>query len=149
MIWDAKNNLQLIGNNLEDLKIISAYSQDSIVLVKDMVFLKKNRIFVMIVNRFMWEHMEREDSRFNKRTRCAIKFDGVLRVKSKRINQKKGNRRLICMAIKCNEISDENYEVKIFFSGGSIITLIKENLEVVMQDLGASWQVKNIPKHKI
>ena len=144
-----KSNLKLIVRNQEDLRVISAYSQDSIVATKDMIFLKKNRIFIMIVNRFMWEDIEKGIYRQNKRIKCAIKFDGVLRVKSKRINQKKGNRRLICMAIKCNEISDENYEVKIFFSGGSIITLIKENLEVVMQDLGASWQVKNIPKHKI
>ena len=149
MIWDVKNNLKLIGNNLEDLKIISAYSQDSIVLVKDMVFLKKNRVFVMMLNRFMWENMDNEDLRSNKRVRCAIKFDGVLKVKSKRINQKKINKSLICMAVECNEISNENYEVKIFFSGDSMVTLILESLEVVMQDLGAPWGVKNIPKHKI
>ena len=39
----AKGNLKLIGKNQEDLKVISAYSQDSIVTVKDMVFLEKNK----------------------------------------------------------------------------------------------------------
>ena len=34
-------NLKLLGKNQEDLKIISAYSQDSVVAVKDITFLKK------------------------------------------------------------------------------------------------------------
>ena len=45
MSEDAKNNLKLIGKNEEDLKVISAYSQDSIIAVKDMVFLKKTGFF--------------------------------------------------------------------------------------------------------
>ena len=56
---DEKINLKLIGKNKEDLKVLSAYLQDSIVNVKDMVFLKKNRTFIMIVNRFMWEDIEK------------------------------------------------------------------------------------------
>ena len=55
MSVDKKTRLKLIGKNQEDLKVISAYLQDSVVTVKDIVFLKKNRTFVMIVNRFMWE----------------------------------------------------------------------------------------------
>ena len=86
---DAKNNLKLIGNNHEDLKVISAYIQDSIVAVRDIVFLEQNRIFIMIINRFMWENVEKRALRQNKRIRCAIKFEEVLKVKSKEINQKR------------------------------------------------------------
>ena len=149
MSEDAKNNLKLIGKNQEDLKVISAHSQDSIVAVKDMIFLEKNRIFLMMVNRFMWEDIEKGIYRNNKRIRCAIKFEGILKVKSKKINQKNRNKRLECLAIKCNEILSKNYEIIFFFAGGSIITLISESIEVVMNDLGASWNVKYIPKHKI
>jgi len=149
MSEDAKNNLKLIIKNQEDLKVISAYSQDSIVAVKDMIFLEKNKIFVMLVNRFMWENIEKETYKQNKRIRCAIKFEGILKVKSKKINQKNRNKRLECLAIKCNKILSKNYEINFFFAGGSIITLISESIEVVMNDLGASWNVKYIPKHKI
>ena len=45
MSENAKNNLKLIGKNQEDLKVISAHFQDSIVAVKDMVFLEHNKIF--------------------------------------------------------------------------------------------------------
>ena len=115
MSEDEKNNLKLIGRNQEDLKVISAYSQDSIAAVKDIIFLEKNRIFVMVVNRFMWEDVEKGVYRQNKRIKCAIRFEGILKVKSKKINQKNRNKRLECLAIKCNEILGKNYEINFFF----------------------------------
>ena len=82
-------NLKLIGRNSEDLKTISAYLQDSVVVQKDIIFLKANKIFIMLVNRFMWEDAEKGLFRENKRIRCALKFNQVLSVISKNINQKK------------------------------------------------------------
>ena len=114
MSKNEKNNLKLIGKNQEDLKVISAYIQDSVVAVKDITFLEKNRIFVMIVNRFMWEDVEKGLNRKNKRIRSAIKFEEVLSVKSKKINQQNRNKLLECLAIKCNE-SSKNYEINFFF----------------------------------
>ena len=149
MSINATNNLKLIGKNIEDLQVISAYCQDSVVKLKDIVFLKKNRTFVMMLNRFMWGDAEKGAFRQNKRIRCAIKFDEVLEVKSKKINQKNKNRLLECLAIKCNETVNNNYEIIFFFAGGSIITLISEFIEVVMHDLGEAWNVKYFPKHKI
>ena len=149
MSKSIKKNLKLIGKNREDLKIISTYIQDSIVTIRDMVFLKKNRIFLMIANRFMWENVEKGTFKQIKRIRCAIKFEEVLKVKSKKINQKNKNMRLECLAIKCNEILNKNYEIIFFFSGQGIITLISETIEVALHDLGEAWNVKHIPKHKI
>ena len=149
MIIDEKINLKLTGKNEDDLKVISAYIQDSVVTLKNIVFLKQNRTFVMIVNRFMWEDIEKGINRQNKRIRCALKFEGILEVKSKTINQKNKNKRLECLAIKCNKILDKNYEINFFFAGGGLITLISESIEIVMNDLGEAWNVKHVPKHKI
>ena len=149
MSEDKKGNLKLIIRNKEDLKVISAYSQDSIVAIKDIKFLKNNRIFIMIINRFMWEDIEKGINRQSKRIRCALKFEGVLHVKSKKINQKDKNKRLEFLAIECNEILSENNEINFFFAGGGIITLISESIDAVMHDLGEPWNVKHTPKHKI
>ena len=146
---EKKNRLKLIGKNEEDLKIISAYLQDSVVISRDIIYLKKNRTFIMILNRFMWEDVEKGVFRESKRIRCAIKFEHVLLVKSKRINQKNKNKPLGCLAIKSEKLSSDNYDIKILFSGGSIISLVSEVLEVYMQDLGKAWNVKRIPVHKI
>ena len=144
-----KNSLRLIGKNQDDLKVISAYLQDSIVSLKDVVFLKKNMTFIMIVNRFMWEDVEKGIFRQSKRIRCAVKFEQVLNVKSLNINQKNKNEPLEYLAIKCSSNFDKTYETKIFFSGDGIITIISEVIEVVMRDLGKPWNVKHIPIHKI
>jgi hypothetical protein len=149
MSEDEKVNLKLIVRNRDDLKVISAYSQDSIVAIKDITFLKKNRIFIMIINRFMWEDIERGINRQSKRIRCALKFEGILKVKSKKINQKNKNKRLECLAIEYNEILSKNNEINFLFAGGGVITLISESIEAVMQDLGESWNVRHTPKHKI
>ena len=149
MTIDEKDNLRLIGKNEEDLKIISAYLQDSIVLIRDIVFLKKNRVFIMILNRFMWEDIEKGVFRKNKRIRCAVKFEEVLKVHSKNINQKKKSKPLEYLAIKASLTPDNTFKIKIFFSGDSIITIVSEVIEVAMNDLGKPWKVKYFPTHKI
>jgi len=149
MSIDEKVNLKLLGKNQEDLKIISAYLQDSILIVKDIVFLKQNRTFIMIVNRFMWEDVEKEIFRQNKRIRCAVKFEEVIKVECKNINQKNKIKPLECLAIKCSSIVDETYKINIFFAGNSIITITSEVIEVALHDLGKPWNVKHIPIHKI
>ena len=149
MSTDKTNSLKLIGKNQDDLKVISSYLQDSIVIVKDIVFLEKNKTFIMIVNRFMWEDVEKGLFRENKRIRCAIKFESVLKVISKNINQKKINKPLECLAVKCSSIHDETYEINFFFAGNGLITIISEAIEVLMNDLGKPWKVKHVPIHKI
>ena len=149
MSIDERVNLKLLGKNQEDLKIISAYLQDSILIVKDIVFLKQNRTFIMIVNRFMWEDAEKGVFRQNKRVRCAVKFEEVIKVECKNINQKNKIKPLECLAIKCSSIFDEIYKINIFFAGNSIITIISEVIEVALHDLGKPWNVKHIPIHKI
>ena len=88
MSENEKSNLKLIVKNQEDLKIVSAYSQDSIVAVKDITFLKKNRIFLMLINRFMWERIERKINTQSQRIRCALKFEGILKYNQKKLIKK-------------------------------------------------------------
>jgi hypothetical protein len=146
---DDAINLKLKGKSIEDLKIISSYLQDSIVQTKDIIFLERNRIFIIILNRFMWEDIEKGIFRKNRRIRCALKFEEVLEVKSKNINQKNKNKPLEYMAIKSNILSNNNFQIKIFFSGGGVITVVSEIIKVLINDLGKPWKVKYFPLHKI
>ena len=52
-------NLKLIARTEEDLRVVSAHLQDSIANVSDIANLKKNKIFLMQLNRFMWEDVEK------------------------------------------------------------------------------------------
>ena len=141
-------NLKLIARAEEDLSVLSAHLQDSIANVSDIANLKKNKIFLMQLNRFMWEDVEKGVFRKNKRIRTIVKFENVLNVLSKNINQQKKDKFLDFLAIETNLTVDNNHEMKIIFAGNSIIRLISEAIEVTLDDQGESWDTKNKPKHK-
>ena len=143
-----KSKLKLICKNQEDLKVISAYLQDSIVVLKDIVFLKQNRSFIMMLNRFMWEDVEKGVFRKNKRIRTILKFENVISVLSKGINQKNRSRFLDFLAMENNLLADKTYEIKIIFSGDAIIRVNAEVIDVTLDDQGAPWESKTKPKHK-
>ena len=141
-------NLKLIARTEEDLSVLSAHLQDSIANISDIANLKKNRIFLMQLNRFMWEDVEKGVFRKNKRIRTIVKFENVLNVLSKNINQQKKDKFLDFLAIETNLTVDNNHEMKIIFAGDSIIRLISEAIEVTLDDQGEAWDTKNKPKHK-
>ncbi len=145
---DVKN-LKLIAKTEEDLRVVSAHLQDSIASVSDIANLKKNKIFLMQLNRFMWEDVEKGVFRKNKRIRTVLKFENVLNVFSKNINQLKKGKFLDFLAIETNRMTDNNYEMKIIFAGDSIIKVISEVIEVTLDDQGEAWDTKNKPKHKV
>ena len=141
-------NLKLIAKTEEDLRVVSAHLQDSIVNVADIASLKKNNIFLMQLNRFMWEDVEKGVFRKNKRIRTVLKFENVLRVVSKNINQQIKDKFLDFLAIETNITPDNNYEMKIIFAGDSVIKIVSEVIEVTLDDQGEAWDTKNKPKHK-
>ena len=143
------NNLKLIARTEEDLRVVSAHLQDAIVNVSDIANLKKNKIFLMQMNRFMWEDVEKGVFRKNKRIRTILKFENVVNVNSKNINQLKKNKFLDFLTIETSLMEDKNYEMKIVFAGDSVIKVVSEVIEVTLDDQGEAWDTKNIPKHKV
>ena len=142
-------NLKLIAKTEEDLKVVSAHLQDAIVNVTNIANLEKNQIVLMQLNRFMWEDVEKGVFRKNKRIRTVLKFENVLKVYSKNINQSKKDKFLDFLTIETNLMPDNNYEMKIVFAGDSIIRIISEVIEVTLDDQGEAWDTKNMPKHKV
>jgi|TARA_B100001059_G_scaffold229598_1_gene262410 hypothetical protein len=142
-------NLKLIAKSEEDIRVVSAHLQDSIASINDIANLKKNKIFLMQLNRFMWEDVEKGVFRKNKRIRTILKFENVIKVLSKNINQLKKDKFLDFLAIETNKMPDNNYEMKIIFAGDSVISIISEVIEVTLDDQGDSWDTKNKPKHKV
>ena len=148
MIKDI-NRLKLIGKNIEDLKTISAYCQDSIVKIKDIVYLKENKIFIMMLSRFMWEDIEKGVFRNYKRIKSVLKFNFIESVLAKNINQQQKNRNLELLAIKSNYNQNNLYDTSLIFSGNNIILLKSEEIDVMLDDQEYFWEVKHSPKHKI
>ena len=142
-------NLKLIARTDEDLRIISAHLQDSIASTANIANLRKNKIFLMQLNRFMWEDVERGVFRKNKRIRTILKFENVINVNSKNISQSNKDKFLDFLAIESNQVSDNNYEMNLIFSGDAVIKVVAEVIEVTLDDQGEPWDTKNKPKHKV
>ena len=142
-------NLKLVEKTKEDISVLSAHLQDSIVNVSDIANLEKNKILLIQLNRFMWEDVEKGVFRKNKRIRTILKFENVLKVLSKNIYQTKKDQFLDFLTIETNLMPDNNYEMKIVFAGDSMIRIISEVIEVTLDDQGEAWDTKNMPKHKV
>ena len=140
-------NLRLLANSEEDLRVISAHLQDSITQVKNIAHLKKNRIFLIQFNRFMWEDIEKGVFRKNRRIQSVLKFDNILDVFSMNINQNKSDRFLDFLAIETKCLSDKSYQIKLNFAGGILIKLNAEIIECFLEDQGDSWETRNKPKN--
>ena len=144
----SKKYLKLLAYTKEDLSVISAHLQDAIVFASDIAYLKKNRILLIQLNRFMWEDVEKGVFRKNKRIRTVLKFDNVMHVVSKNINQNDKNVFLDFLAIESKIKADKSYDINLIFSGGAIVEINSEVIEVKLDDQGSPWVSKAKPKHK-
>jgi hypothetical protein len=140
-------NLKLLATSIQDLRVVAAHLQDAIVLKEDIVSLKKNRIFLIQLNRFMWEDVEKGIFRKNKRIRTVLKFDNVISVLSKNINTIKDKNFLDFLTIESNLLPDKSYEIKLIFSGNAVIKIKVEVIDVTLDDQGSPWESKTQPKH--
>ena len=146
---EVKNKLKIIGNNLDDLKTISAYCQDAVVKIGDLVYLKENKIFLIKLRRFMWENMEKNMFKKYKRIDSYLRFNLIDKVISKNINQQKKDRNLELLTIKPMLNKKKIYEIGLIFSGNSIMLLHSEVIDVILDDQETYSEVKNFPKHNL
>jgi hypothetical protein len=146
---DKNSNLKLLANDEKDLKIFSAYLQDAVIITQDIKFLLKNKTLACIFNRFMWEDAEKGVFRDNRRVRSALIFKNVTKVKSKNINVKNKLRILEFLAIESRILKNDNYSLKLIFSGGGVISMEVEFIDSTLEDFSESWPTKYTPKHKI
>jgi len=140
-------NLKLLATSDKDLRVIAAHLQKAIISIKEIANLKKNRIFLIQLNRFMWEDVEKGVFRKNKRVRTILKFDNVTSILSKNINMKDEKQFLDFLTIESNLLNDKSYEIKLICSGDAVIKIKAEVIDVTLDDQGSPWESKTKPKH--
>ena len=140
--------LKLKADDKNDLKVFAAYLQDSITVPQDIKYLEKNRTFICVFNRFMWEDAEKGIFRYNKRIRSALKIDEVRSVKSKNLNPDE-KKALEFLTINIEQDSKENININLLFSGNMTISVSVEVINATLEDFSDSWKTKTKPFHKI
>jgi len=145
--------LKLVALDKEDLAIISAHCQDAVLRVEDMAYITNARRFALLINRFDWENALEETSNSSKskfrRRRAALRFECVNAVRRFKIDlSKKGDVKKL-LVINFEEDQAPSGTINLIFSGGGEIKLEVECIESAMQDLGAVWETKSRPDHKL
>ena len=145
---DNQGYLKLKANDQNDLKVFAAYLQDSITVPQDIKYLEKNKTFICVFNRFMWEDAEKGIFRDNKRIRSALKIDEVRSVKSKNLNPNE-KKALEFLTVNIEQDNKENININLLFSGNMTISVSVEAINATLEDFSNSWKTKTKPFHKI
>lgn len=141
------SELKLIALDDEDLGVLSAHLQDAVLRVADLAYLKAERRFAMVVNRFNWASPEKDDDDQFTRLRAALRFEKVLSAQVTGLNLKDTSRVLSLMAITFETTEEPAGVVRLVFSGDAAIRLEVECVEAELRDLGAQWATKKKPDH--
>ncbi len=142
--------LKLIALDAEDLDVVSAHLQDAVVTVGEMAYLKADRRFAAIANRFDWtdavvSRAARKKS--YKRRRAGLRFERVLGAQVTGIDLADKRHVLSILAIRFEPTSAPEGHITIAFAGQAAIRLHVECIEAALTDLGAAWATKAKPEH--
>jgi len=119
---------QIIASDLDGLQVVSACSAGAKVRVSDIKFLLSNKVFLLSIERTKIE-TNQEDKRIN----SILRFDNVLKVKSKNIDQ--NNKELVIELVAIDYLKNNNdYEINLMFENNVHISLAVEALEVLLED---------------
>ena len=118
---------KIIAKDPNGIQVISACCSEAKVKVEEIKFLKKNKIFLLLIERLNKEKDSKE------KIKSICKFDFVDDVKSKNIDQNNKNNILELIAINLFKV-DEKFEITLLFKNNAFITLLTEVLEVTLED---------------
>lgn len=141
--------LRLAAVDEEDLAVLSAYAQDAVLKVGDLVYLPAQSRFALAMNRFGWERIDRESKGYERR-RAALVFDRVRAVRTVGIDRNRPDDVLELLAIGF-DVSDTPPDgtIELLFAGEAGIRLEVECIETRLADLGAAWSTGLKPWHAI
>jgi hypothetical protein len=124
---EKKYLAKIIAKDPNGLQVISACCSDAKVKVEEIKFLKKNKLFLLLIERLNKENDSKE------KIKSVCKFEFVDDVKSKNIDQKNKNNILELVAINLFKVG-EKFEITLLFKNNAFITLLSEVLEVTLED---------------
>ena len=118
---------KIIAKDPNGIQVISACCSEAKVKVEEIKFLKKNKIFLLLIERLNKEKDSKE------KIKSICKFDFLDDVKSKNIDQNNKDNILELMAINLFKV-EEKFEITLLFKNNAFITLLTEVLEVTLED---------------
>lgn len=157
------DELKLVALDKDDIEVISAHVQDSLVKIADILWRPSEHRFVIALNRFDWmsaaeiANTTKMSGKVSgtaaaikpdyRRCRTALRFERVLACKCRNLDQTAKDAQLNLLAVEFAETDPPAGIVSLIFSGGGVIRLDVECLEVELADLGEVSAAAICPDH--
>lgn len=137
------NALRLLAEDAEDLGVISAALQDSVLKADNLRYQAKKRRFTVELNRFRWE-----DESAGNRVRSFVAIDSVLSVKTRAVTKADPD-----MVLSLLRVAFEPGEhapggtIQLLFAGDGELALEVEAIDVTLLDSDYHWPAQDKPDH--
>ena len=138
--------LKLVALDQDDLEVVSAHLQDSIVKVGEILWRPAENRLVLGLDRFDWEAANGSKPVWQRR-RAALRFDRVLSCKCRNVTAQEKDKVLTLLAVEFIEKEAPAGTVTLLFLDGTAVRLEVECLEVEVADLGPVWAADCCPDH--
>lgn len=143
------SGLKLLALDTDDLGILSAHLQDSVLKAGDLGFSGKTGVFTAIVNRFVWEEAKERATAFERR-RALLTFKRVQAVRSMGFDRNNRDQVLALLALKFTPKGEgPEGELELVLAGGAGIVLDVECIEGQLADMGGAWETTRKPRHPL
>ncbi len=136
--------LKLTALDADDLGVISAAVQDSLVAVRDCAYFAGEKRFVLLLNRFCWEADPGVETRYW-RTHSALVFNEVEAVHHHGIPLGEPDRVLELLAV----VLENDRSALLRFAAGRAIRLEIGRLACHLGDVGEPWPTPWQPAHPV
>ncbi|MEP1209057.1 MAG: DUF2948 family protein [Rhizobiaceae bacterium] len=148
------DSLKLMALDADDLLIISAYVQDSVLRSCEIEYAPDKGLLILPVNRFAWEAPAARRILFKKyqRRRSVLHFSKVTGLKSSTVDRDDETQVKSLLSISFIPAADSNDpggQIKLDFGGGGGLLLDVECIEAQLTDLGAAWEASSRPQHNL
>lgn len=148
-----ENPLRLRAESVDDLAVISTYTQDAVGQNSEISWIAKKHRFAILLNRFRWEdstNAEQQGRPFE-RVQSMLVVDGALRVMASGIVPGDKDMAFELLSITFNPTDDGAGQLVLTLAGDGAIALEVECLDVTLTDVSRPYiaRAKHAPKHPI
>lgn len=138
--------VKLAATDQEDIAVLSALLQDSVIPISEMIYLAAESRFALVANRFRWEDASAEkiSGQIYERVCCGVTFDRVTAVRRRNFDQAQRGQMFDLLALEATSAY-----VDLVFAGSATIRLEVEKIQCHAEDFGDPWPTQWRPEHDL